>query len=211
MAIQLQCPTCRSTLQVPDYLAGRKVRCPKCRGVADVGPLPAGAPPASLPASARTSEAKASPRRRPDSEEVRVRARKPAPVPEPEVEDAEEVEDRPRRPARSPSRREEAISTRPIRRSEPTEAEEDEEEEEVARPRRLKRRKRKQPQKSILPAGWGFIRWVAVSLVYLMIGTGYAAYMMTHDHVPELVVNAIFWGILMPVSLVIFVASMFIG
>src|SRR5438094_292819 len=209
MPIQFQCSSCRSTRQVPDSLAGRKVRCPKCRGVADVSPLPAGAPPASLAAPAMAAENKASPRRRPEADEVRVRARKPAPVLEPDVEDAEEVEARPSKPVRSPSRRQEAISTRPIRRNEPTE--EDEEEEGAPRPRRFKRRKRKRPQKSILPAGWGFIRWVAVTLVYLMIGTGYAAYMLTHDHAAELVVNGVFWGILMPVGLVIFVASMFIG
>jgi hypothetical protein len=156
------------------------------------------------------AEAKASPRRQPEPDDVRVRSPKPAPLPEPDVEDAKEVEERPPKPARSPSRsRQEAISTRPIRRNETTE--EDEEEEGTPRPRRFKRRKRKGPSKSIIPAGWGFIRWVAVTLVYLMIGTGYSAYMITHDHAGELVVSAIFWGIMMPVSLVIFVASMFIG
>ena len=191
---------------MPDNLAGRKVRCPKCRGVADVIPMAAASRPAALTAPAMAAESKASPRR-PESEEVRVRARKP--IPEPDVEDAEEVEDRPSKPVRSPSRsRQEAISTRPIRRSETTD---EEEEDDSPRPRRFKPRKRKRTSKSILPAGWGFIRWVAVTLVYLMIATGYAAYMLTHDHAGELVFNAVFWGIMMPVSLVIFVASMFIG
>jgi hypothetical protein len=162
MPIQFQCQSCRSTLQVPDNLAGRKVRCPKCRGVADVNATSAASPAAM--ASGSTSVAaneKASPRFRPDPEEVRVRPRMPAPAREPEVEDAEEVEGHPSRPARAPSRREEAISTRPSRRNEPADTEDEEEEEARAktpRPRRFKRR-RKRPKKHLLPGGWGWVRW----------------------------------------------------
>jgi len=208
MAIQLQCPSCRSTLQVPDYLAGRKVRCPKCRGVADVGPLLAGAPPASLAAPAMAAEDKASPRRRPDSDKVRVRARKPAPVPEPEMEDAEEVPDRPRRPTRSSSRREEAISTRPIRRNEATETEEDEEEEEVARTRRFKRRKQRRPKRRSSPANWSFIWWLVIGGIYLAAGAGISYYKVATGETFELIMGAVGWAVLMPISVFILIGSM---
>jgi hypothetical protein len=180
--------------------------------VADVVSSPVSLPTAAAPAlvQAKSSPAPA-PKPIPGPEEIRIRARKPPPHPEPDIEDAEELEEQPVKPARSRSRREEAISTRPVGRNGTDTEEEEEEVKGVRRPRRFKRRRRKEPQRSLIPGGWGFIRWVAVTMVYGFIGTGYAAYMMTHDHVADLVVNAVLWGVLMPVGLVIFVASMFIG
>src|SRR5262245_15330551 len=128
MAIQFQCPSCRSTLRVPDDLAGRKVRCPKCRGVADVVSSPVSVPAAASQALVQEKSNPApAPRPTPDPQEVRVRARKPTPPPEPEVEYAEEVEEKPVKPVRSRSRREEAISTRPVRHNDATRIEDEEE------------------------------------------------------------------------------------
>ena len=213
MPIQFQCSSCRSTLQVPDNLAGRKVRCPKCRGVADVIPYPAGSPAAAVPAPV-AAEDKGSPRFRADQDEVRVRARKPAPVPEPEVEDAEEVEERPARPIRSGSRRQEAISTRPLRRNEPTDVEDEEEKaaREASRPRRFKRRRRR-PQRSSSGSGraWFWVRWVVAAGIYIVIGSGIAIHMVATGHVEELIFDAISWAVMMPISLFLFFISMFIG
>ena len=213
MPIQFQCSSCRSTLQVPDNLSGRKVRCPKCRGVADVIPSPAGFPAAVVPGPA-TAEDKGSPRFRTDQDEVRVRARKPAPVPEPEVEDADEVEERPARPIRSGSRRQEAISTRPLRRNEPTDAEDEEESEQVERPRRLHRRikrRRRKLKSDSTPKDWRWLWYVAGSVVYLVVAAALVIHMIATGHTVELIVHAIQWGVLMPVTLVIFFVSMFIS
>jgi hypothetical protein len=173
--------------------------------------------PVSVPAAAgqafvqEKSNPAPTPRPIPDPQEVRVRARKPTPPPEPEVEYAEEVEEKPVKPVRSRSKREEGISTRPVRHKDVETEDEEEETKGARRPRRLKRRRPKERPKSLTPGGWGFIRWVAVTMVYAFVGTGYAAYMITHDHVPELILNSIYWAVMMPVGLVIFVASMFIG
>src|SRR6202022_1097593 len=67
MPIQFQCQSCRSTLRVPDNLAGRKVKCPKCAGVADV---PASDSRVEQPQPVMQSSAEA--------EEVGVRAPSPA-------------------------------------------------------------------------------------------------------------------------------------
>jgi hypothetical protein len=144
-----------------------------------------------------------------EAEEVRVRARRPAPVPEPEVEDAEEVEDSPR-PVRSKSR--EAISARPLRQTPPPDADDEDEAEEAStpRPRRFKRQRRKKP-KSKLPGGWGFIRWIAAAVVYIIVGTTIAIHMVMTGHTEELIIDAIEWVIMMPISLIMFVISMFVG
>lgn len=211
MPIQFQCQVCRSTLQVPDYLARRKVRCPKCRGVADV-PAESAAPAFTAPVA---SEERGSQDFRFDSEEVRVRARKPASIPEAEVEDAEEVEVPVSRPTRSSSRREEAISTRPLRRNEPTDADEEDEEEERPRPRRFKRRsRRRRPERSSSSGSgraWGWVRWVAAAVVYILVGAGVSIHMIATGHFAEWFMDAIEWVIIMPVTLVVFFTSMFIG
>jgi hypothetical protein len=160
-----------------------------------------------------------------EREEVRVRSRRPAPVPEPEVEDAEEVEDSPR-PVRCKSR--EAIAARPLRQTPPPDADEEDEEESLPqpRPRRFKRRQRKKP-KSRLPGGWGFVRWIAAAVVYIIVGTTIAVHMVITGHTEELIIDAIEWVIMMPISLIImmpislimmmpislimFVISMFVG
>src|SRR5216683_3676138 len=173
MPIQFQCQSCRSTLRVPDNLAGRKVRCPKCSGVADV-------PTTDIGAVSRIEQPQPQPvmQSSAEAEEVRVRSRRPAPVPEPEVEDAEEVEKRPPRPVRSPPRRAEAISTRPLRRNEPTDADDEDEEEarEVPRPRRLKRRKRKGLSRRSSPGSYGFVWWLVAGGIYLAVGAGVSFY-----------------------------------
>src|SRR5262245_44260119 len=58
MAIKFPCPHCRSTLTVPDHLAGKRGSCPKCKKVVTV-PEPAGAAPA--PAKAAPAPAPAPP------------------------------------------------------------------------------------------------------------------------------------------------------
>ena len=206
MPIQFQCQSCRSTLRVPDNLAGRKVKCPKCAGVNDVIATPAASPSAAL------LQAKTNPAARPQpvADDVRIRARKPQPVPEPEIEDAEEVEDRPSRPVRSKSRREEAISTRLVRRNEPTEIE-DEEVDRPQRPKLRRRKRRRRPETGSSWLGWGFVRWVAASVIYAGVASAVAIHMIATDHVGELVLAAVYWAVMMPVSLVIFFASMFIG
>jgi predicted Zn finger-like uncharacterized protein len=205
MPIQFQCQSCRSTLRVPDNLAGRKVRCPKCAEVADVPtskPV-AAAPPIEPPQPVMQSSA--------EPEEVRVRARRRAPAPELEVEDAEEVEERPPRPVRSPPRRAEAISTRPLRRNEPTDADDEDEEEarEVPRPRRLKRRKRKGPHRRSPLSSYGFIWWLVAGGIYLAVGAGVSFYKVAKGEVFELMMDGIGWAILMPVSVFLLIGSMF--
>lgn len=48
MPIQLTCPSCSKRLQVGDDLAGRKIRCPNCKAIADV---PAASPPPKQPST----------------------------------------------------------------------------------------------------------------------------------------------------------------
>jgi hypothetical protein len=143
------------------------------------------------------------------AEEVRVRSRRPAPVPE--VEDAEELEKRPPRPVRSPSRREGAISTRPLRRNEPTDADDEDVEEarEVPRPRRLKRRNRKGPSRRSSPGSYGFIWWLVAGGIYLAVGAGVSFYKVAKGEVFELMMDGIGWAILMPVSVFLLIGSMF--
>jgi hypothetical protein len=147
-------------------------------------------------------------------EEVRVRAQKPAPIPEPEVEDAEiedaeEIEEAPR-PVRSKSRQ--VISARRLGRASPPETDDEEEEEPAPRPRprRFKRRKRPRP-KSTTPRSYRWVGWVVVSVIYLLAAGGLTIHMIISGHTFELVVHAIEWAILMPVTLVIFFVSMFIS
>src|SRR6266478_4559728 len=188
MPIQFQCQSCRSTLRVPDNLAGRKVRCPKCSGVADV-------PTTDIGAVSRVEQPQPQPvmQSSAEREEVRVRARRPAPVSE--VEDAEELEERPPRPVRSPSRREGAISTRPLRRNEPTDADDEDVEEarEVPRPRRLKRRNRKGPSRRSSPGSYGFVWWLVAGGIYLAVGAGVSFYKVAKGEVFELMMDGIGW------------------
>jgi hypothetical protein len=179
--------------------------------VADV-PAESAAPAVTAPVIAEERE---SPDFRFDREEVRVRARKSAPISEAEVEDAEEVEVPVSRPARSSSRREEAVSTRPLRRSEPTDADEEDEEEARPRPRRFKRRRppRRRRERSSSEPGraWGWVRWVAAAVVYVLVGAGISIHMIATGHLEEWIMDAIKWVIIMPVSLVVFFISMFVG
>jgi hypothetical protein len=191
-------------LRVPDNLAGRKVKCPKCARVADVPTSDTDAvSPVGQPQPQPVMQSSA------EREEVRVRARRPAPVPEPEAEDAEEVEDSPR-PVRSKSR--EAISARPLRQTPPPDADDEEDEEEareVPRPRRLKRRKRKGPHRRSSPSSYGFIWWLAAGGIYLAVGAGVSFYKVVKGEVFELMMDGIGWAILMPVSVFLLIGSMF--
>jgi predicted Zn finger-like uncharacterized protein len=58
MPLEISCPSCSAKFRVPDSAAGKKIRCPKCKGAIDV-PVsePVDAPPVaqSLPASVATS------------------------------------------------------------------------------------------------------------------------------------------------------------
>ena len=203
-------------MRVPDFLAGRKVRCPKCSGVSDV-------PSSGVAAASPTGQPQHQPVQGSGEAEVQVRARKPAPVPAPEVEDAEvedaEVEDaeeidEPPRPIRSKSR--EAISARPLRQTPPPEADdEDEEEEESAprpRPRRFKRRRRRHKTSSSGNGrAWLWIRYVALAVIYIAVGGGFSIHMIATGHLGEWVVDVISWAIMMPISVILFFISMFIG
>jgi hypothetical protein len=177
--------------------------------VADV-PAESPAPAVTTPVAA---EDRGSPDFRFDSKEVRVRASMPASVPELDVEDAEEVEVPVSRPARSSSRREEAVSTRPLRRNESNDADEEDEEEARPRPRRFKRRRRRRRERSSSGSGqaWLWARWIVAAIVYIVIGSGIAIHMVATGHVEELILDAISWAVMMPISLVLFFLSMFIG
>jgi hypothetical protein len=65
--MKVSCPTCAKTLNVPDSLAGKRVKCPGCGGVLELPSAPAeaasepAAPPAPAPAPAR-SRSSAAPR-----------------------------------------------------------------------------------------------------------------------------------------------------
>ncbi len=213
MPIQFQCLSCQSTLRVPDFLAGRKVKCPKCGGVADVGLASDGA--ASLAPSVPGTGAEEGLRPLPESEQVHIRVRQPPPLLEPDVEDAEIVEDPPSPPVRSKSRREEAISTRPVRRNESTQPDDDEDDGEVekaSRPRSFKRRKRRRPiRKSTTPRSYRWVGWAVAGVFYLVVATSLIVHMVVTGHTTELILHGVEWALLMPVALVIFVASMFIS
>jgi hypothetical protein len=175
--------------------------------VADVVSSPVSLPSAPALVQAKSSPAPA-PKPIPGPEEIRIRARKPSPPPEPDIEDAEELEEQPVKPARSRSRREEAISTRPVRRNEPTEIEDEEEDEEVPRSRRFKRRRHKPPKRRSSPANWSFIWWLVVGAIYLAAGTGVSYYKIATGEVFELIIGAIGWAVLMPISVVLLIGSM---
>jgi hypothetical protein len=191
-------------LRVPDDLAGRKVRCPKCAGVADV-------PASDISALSRVEQPQPQPvmQSSTEAEEVRVRARRPAPIPEPEVEDAEEVEESPR-PARSKSR--EAISARPLRQTPPPEADDEDQAEEAStpRPRRFKRRRRRRREKTVL-GNWRWIRWAVAIVFYLLVGGGLTVHMIATGHFLEWLAYAIEWAVMMPITMGLFFASMFIA
>jgi hypothetical protein len=174
---------------------------PDLKPIEEEAPIPSPAPSAPLKRVA-TSE----------PEEVGIRIRKPASANDPAnadwLEDGEEVEET-ASPVRTKSRRGEAISARPQGRPPAVELE-DEEEEKAPRPRKFKSRKRKLIKKRS-PGGLGFIRWVVASVVYVLVGAGTAAHMIYKGHVEELILHSVEWAILMPVTVVIFVGSMFIG
>jgi hypothetical protein len=140
--------------------------------------------------------------------EVRVRSRKPDPEPQKQV--WEELEDRPSRPVRSKSRGDQAISARPLRESPPAELEDEEEEDDSPRPRRFKRR-RPRPKKPSSGRAWFWVRWVVVAVLYIVIGSAISIHMVATGHTEELIRDAISWAIMMPVSVVLFFVSMFIG
>lgn len=212
MPIQFQCQSCQSTLRVPDNLAGRKVKCPKCGGVADVGPSNSGpASSARQPVSqAQDIPIKSSPQPLAEPLEVRVRSRKPVPVQKPEDEDWDVLEDQPSRSARSKSRRGEAISARPLDPPPPVQLEDEDEEDDVPRPRPFKRRRRNRPRKRSL-AGWGWTRWLVAAVIYVVVGAGISIHMVITDHVQELIQDAVIWAVMMPISVIILIGSMFIA
>ncbi len=94
MPVTVKCPGCGSTLQAGDELAGKKVRCQKCKTVIDV---PAAAAPAATPEPASPAVPDVPADLFPPREAVTEAA--PAAAPPPRRRD-EDAPDRPRRPDR---------------------------------------------------------------------------------------------------------------
>src|SRR5438552_12780049 len=88
MPINTKCPTCKRTLEIPDELMGKKVRCPSCKVVflATAG----GTPPPPKTESSRPQPPKSK-----SEEGIRVR-RRPPPADEEDEEEEEEEEETPR-------------------------------------------------------------------------------------------------------------------
>jgi hypothetical protein len=148
MTIAFHCAGCASVLKVPDEMAGRRGKCPRC-GAANViptaGKIQAAPQPPGLPG-------------RPD----RPGARPKPPPPKAEeildpeiVEDEEEVEDEaPRGKARKRARREEEGNEAPPHRARKRAArDEDDEDDEDERPRRRRRKSKKRGAPTLLILG----------------------------------------------------------
>src|SRR6266851_4059028 len=147
MPINTKCPTCKRTLEIPDELMGKKVRCPSCKVVflatADGSP-------------AKTDSSRPQPPKSKSEEGIRVR-RRPAPTDEEEEEEDEEEEDEEEERPR--------VRRKAVRRQD---EEEDEDEEEEVPPRR--RRKpasspRRRALSAVLAPAIGLITVGALGLV----------------------------------------------
>jgi hypothetical protein len=85
MPIQINCPSCKGTVRVPEDLLGKRVQCPRCQAtfVAEIDDEPGPAPPAAAKPPVGAGET------------VAPRPRRPARVDE--IDDFDDYEDRPRR------------------------------------------------------------------------------------------------------------------
>jgi hypothetical protein len=83
MPIQINCPSCKGTVRVPEELLGKRVQCPRCQAtfVAEIDDEPGPAPPAAAKSPVEVGET------------VAPRPRRPARV----EDDFENYDDRPRR------------------------------------------------------------------------------------------------------------------
>src|SRR6266851_4931985 len=124
MPINTKCPTCKRTLEIPDELMGKKVRCPSCKVVflatADGSP-------------AKTDSSRPQPPKSKSEEGIRVR-RRPAPTDEEEEEEDEEEEEIPR------------VRKKGVRRREEDDEDEEEEDEEEESPRVRRKAVRRQDE-----------------------------------------------------------------
>jgi hypothetical protein len=85
MPIQINCPSCKGTVRVPEDLLGKRVQCPRCQAtfVAEVDDEPRPTPPAAVEQPVESGEP------------VAPRPRRPARADE--YDDYEDSDDRPRR------------------------------------------------------------------------------------------------------------------
>src|SRR6266496_139297 len=123
MPINTKCPTCKRTLEIPDELMGKKVRCPSCKVVflatADGSP-------------AKTDSSRPQPPKSKSEEGIRVRRK--APPTDEEEEDEEEEEETPR------------VRKKGVRRREEDDEDEEDEDEEEERPRVRRKAARRQDE-----------------------------------------------------------------
>ena len=164
MPINTKCPTCKRTLEIPDELMGKKVKCPACKLVFLA--TPGEAPPPAKAESSRTQPPKSK-----SEEGIRVR-RRPAPTDEEEEEEEEEEDEEeeeiPRVRKKGVRRREEdededeeeedeeeerpRVRRKAVRRHDEEEDEDEEEEEEVRERRERRLRNPRQHARSIVLA-----------------------------------------------------------
>lgn len=183
MAILVICPGCGSKLKAPDRLRGGRAKCSQCGGTVPIAAAPPPAPP-SRPAPARPGPAP----RPADSAPVRRRPPEPEPILEAELADEVQV-----------------VNAKP-RREGPIEEVADE-----VRPRKKRRRKRKKPapaNRAPLPSWLGWVISFGVFLVIACIAAGVA---IRQGHLGEVIAIGLGLVIMVPISTVILIISMFIS
>jgi hypothetical protein len=171
MPINTKCPTCKRTVEIPDELMGKKVRCPSCK-VVFLATAGGSAPPT------KTESSRPQPPKPKSEEGIRVRRKPPLPSEE-EDEDEDEEEETPR------------VRKKGVRRREEDEEEEDEEEEaeaeEEEKEEYLPRRKRRRFRRDMAPHRAGTILTLGIlSLVCLPIIFGPMAWTMGNNDLKEM-------------------------
>jgi hypothetical protein len=214
MPIEYQCKSCNCTLRVADCYAGRKSKCPRCGSITIAGQPTS--PAAKL--GARREAPKAAPKeavRRPSSPVqgrlAQTRVGKPVRLP-PLEEEEESLDALPSEPKEGKERVAPTMSAEPLRRPSPSVEPEGQVEQQEDLPRSKRRkRKRRRPQSVASSGPPTYLRWVIVGAVYGLIGLSIAGYMIANGQLADLLVYGIVWAVMMVVSSIILVASMFIS
>lgn len=113
MPISVVCPSCSGKLKVPDHLAGRKVKCPKCGGAVPTEEAPAVSE--AIVESAKVSKAPAKAHRHSEKEAIQpgIEGFKVQEAEEPPPEDEEPVE-QPKKKKKKKKRKERPPASMPV-------------------------------------------------------------------------------------------------